>query len=188
MVTVYLVRHGEVANPQGIVYGSLPRFALAPDGIVQAQRAAAYLAGQPIIAVFSSPLLRARQTAAPIAAKHGLRVRISRLLTETDEGPLEGLPLSQVTAAEWATYGEAPVSTVARITRFLDRCSQQFEGSELVAVTHGDNIGFLHLALRGQPLQHQDKLVPAFGSIFAVHWSAPGADARRGEWVYVAAP
>lgn len=187
---VHLVRHGEVFNPQGVVYGSLPRFALTAGGVAQAQRVAGYLAEKPLAAVFASPLLRARQTAAPIAARHGLRVKTNRLLTETDEGRLEGLLLAQVTAQDWAVYAEPPNSTLARMARFLRRCTVQFAGAEVVAVTHGDNIGFLHLALTHRPLQHEEKMIPSLGSIFTV--CCPSTNALKDwhccEWAYVETP
>lgn len=186
---VHLVRHGEVANPQRIVYGSLPGFALSAAGIAQAQRVAVLLAEKPLSAVFTSPLLRARQTAAPIAELHSLRFKTSRLLTETDEGRLEGLPLNRITAQDWAAYSEPPSSSLSRIARFLRRCIVQFAGTELVAVTHGDNIGFLHLALTNRPLRHEDKMTPAFGSIFTVCCpSITALESWHCEWNYVEAP
>src|SRR5262249_56679907 len=68
--TLYFVRHTEVHNPRDLFYGRLPRFRISARGREQAERVADYLADEPIVAVYTSPLLRARQTAQVIAARH----------------------------------------------------------------------------------------------------------------------
>ena len=66
--TVHLVRHGEVENPQGVLYGRIPGFHLSEAGRVMAKTAAGFLAGRDVTVLRSSPLERARETAEPIAA------------------------------------------------------------------------------------------------------------------------
>jgi broad specificity phosphatase PhoE len=73
---VHLIRHGEVENPDHIVYADLQEFRLSRNGEAQAGEAASFLAERPITAVFSSPLTRAIQTALAIAAPHGIGVEI----------------------------------------------------------------------------------------------------------------
>jgi broad specificity phosphatase PhoE len=73
---VHLLRHGEVFNPGGVLYGRLPGFRLSELGEQMAERAADALADRDVTVVVSSPLERAQQTATPIAAKHGLRITI----------------------------------------------------------------------------------------------------------------
>ncbi len=73
---VHLLRHGEVFNPSGVLYGRLPGFRLSELGEQMAERAADALADRDVTVVVSSPLERAQQTATPIAAKHGLRITI----------------------------------------------------------------------------------------------------------------
>jgi broad specificity phosphatase PhoE len=73
---VHLLRHGEVFNPSGVLYGRLPGFRLSELGEQMAERAADALADRDVSVVVSSPLERAQQTAAPIAAKHDLRITI----------------------------------------------------------------------------------------------------------------
>jgi broad specificity phosphatase PhoE len=89
MTVVHLLRHGEVHNPQRVLYGRLPGFRLSDRGLAQAERAAAYLAQRDIGYVVASPLERARQTAAPVAAALGLDVEIDDQLIEADNA-LEG--------------------------------------------------------------------------------------------------
>ncbi|MGH3635249.1 MAG: histidine phosphatase family protein, partial [Mycobacterium sp.] len=71
---IHLVRHGEVYNPDGVLYGRLPGFHLSDKGNRQAQAVADALAGRDVVAVIASPLQRAQETAAPIAARHDLPV------------------------------------------------------------------------------------------------------------------
>jgi broad specificity phosphatase PhoE len=80
--SVHLIRHGEVENPDHIVYADLQEFVLSSNGEAQAREAAGYLAHRPIAAVCASPLTRAIQTAQIIADLHGLEVEIVDALTE----------------------------------------------------------------------------------------------------------
>src|SRR6202034_1685683 len=80
---VHLIRHGEVYNPDGVLYGRLPGFRLSDKGVRQAQAAADALAARDIVAVIASPLQRAQQTAAPIAARHYLDVDTDHDLLES---------------------------------------------------------------------------------------------------------
>jgi broad specificity phosphatase PhoE len=73
---VHLLRHGEVFNPSGVLYGRLPGFRLSELGEQMAERAADALADRDITVVVSSPLERAQQTATPVAAKHDVRITI----------------------------------------------------------------------------------------------------------------
>src|SRR5262245_12806685 len=92
---VHLVRHGLVDNPRRLVYGRLPGWHLSPEGKRQAEGAARHLAGRPIAAVYSSPLERARETAAIVAA--GAPVTVRDDLTEAAlAAPWEGLPWAHV--------------------------------------------------------------------------------------------
>lgn len=82
VVTVHLLRHGEVHNPDGVLYGRLPGFRLSELGERQAQAAADWLAQREIGYLVSSPLERARQTAAPLAGATGLAVEVDERLIE----------------------------------------------------------------------------------------------------------
>src|SRR5215472_12847276 len=82
ITVVHLVRHGEVDNPDGVLYGRLPDFHLSEEGMLMAKAAAAYLAGRDVSLLLSSPLERALETAAPIAAQFGLEVRVDERLIE----------------------------------------------------------------------------------------------------------
>ncbi len=81
---VHLLRHGEVFNPDGVLYGRLPGFNLSELGQQMAVRAADALADRDVTLVVSSPMDRAQQTAAPVAARHELPVEIDDRLIEAD--------------------------------------------------------------------------------------------------------
>jgi broad specificity phosphatase PhoE len=160
---IHFVRHGEVHNPRGVFYGRLPRFSLSSEGRRQAEAAGRFLAGRPIVAIYSGPVLRARQTAQAIAALHrGLPVRTSQLLNEVDV-PIQGLPLSEGIARDWDLYtgNQPPYESVEnilkRMVRFTSKVRERHAGREVVAVTHGDPIGFLMLWAWGKPVTAGNK-------------------------------
>jgi broad specificity phosphatase PhoE len=82
LTVVHLLRHGEVDNPRAILYGRLPGYHLSPRGQQMAEMVAEKLAGRDIAAVISSPLERARETAAPLAARFAVTVAIDERLLE----------------------------------------------------------------------------------------------------------
>lgn len=82
MTVVHLLRHGEVYNPDHVLYGRLPGFRLSDLGVAQAKVAADFLATKPVVHLVSSPLERAQQTAAPLAAATGLTAVLDERLIE----------------------------------------------------------------------------------------------------------
>jgi broad specificity phosphatase PhoE len=84
VVVVHLVRHGEVFNPDRVLYGRLPGFHLSDLGVRQAQAAADWLAAREIGYLAASPLERAQQTAAAVADRTGLAIATDERLIEAD--------------------------------------------------------------------------------------------------------
>lgn len=191
---VSFVRHGRVHNPGRVLYGRLPRFGLAAEGLAEARGAGLALAGAPLAAVFTSPQLRARQTARAIAAHHpGLQPRVSRLLQEVLT-PYQGRPLAETEAVGDDLYAgagpgfETPADVARRVLRFVDRVRRRYPGGQVVAVTHGDPLAFLLMAVAGLPLEPGRKAslhrlgvtdgYPATGSVATLSFR-PGAAAPR---------
>jgi len=152
------VRHGEVYNPDKVFYGRLPGFRLSGKGRDQAVLAAATLNGSRLAAVFSSPLLRARQTAGElIKANPQLRLRISSLLSEVSS-PFDGRLAREVDVLHGDVYTSAnehfeqPIDIVNRVQQFIHRARRQYTGNHIAAVTHGDVIAFTILWAQQQPL------------------------------------
>ena len=81
--TVHLVRHGEVENPKGVIYGRMPGYHLSERGQRQARAAARRLAERDLGAIWASPLERAQETAAIIAEPHGIEVVTDDRLIES---------------------------------------------------------------------------------------------------------
>ncbi len=69
---VHLMRHGEVDNPAGVLYGRIPDFHLSELGQKMALRVAEYVTGRDIVELVSSPLERAQETMEPVAAVFGI--------------------------------------------------------------------------------------------------------------------
>ena len=162
--SLYLVRHGQVHNPEKIFYGRLPGFGLDGPGREQARRAGLALAVVKLAAIFSSPLLRARQTARELLAGHpALKPRLSGLLTEVYSA-YEGGPQAAVNALKDDIYTgaapefEQPEHIVARALKFLRRVRGEYAGGRVAAVTHGDVIAFLALWATGLPRTPEYKL------------------------------
>ncbi len=170
---IHFVRHGEAHNPQGVFYGRLPRFPLSADGRRQTEAVSRFLEAKPVVAIYSSPMLRARQTARAIAALHpGMRVRTSRFLNEVYV-PIQCLPLSEGIARGWDLYtgNQPPFECVEdilqRMLQFTSRVRQRHAGQEVVAVTHGDPIGFLMLWAQRRPVTAANK-APLYQDYLAV--------------------
>jgi len=163
LTRIHFVRHGMVHNPQGVFYGRLPRYSLSAEGRRQAEAAARWLADRPVAVLYSSPMLRARQTAQAIATLHpGLRVRIWQLLNEVHV-PIQGRPLAEGIALGWDLYtgNQPPHESVEDILRrmlhFVSEVRERHAGQEVVAVTHGDPIGFLMLWAQRRPVTAENK-------------------------------
>ncbi len=91
--TVHLLRHGEVYNPQGVLYGRSEGYHLSDLGRRMAERVAERIGGRDIVRIVSSPLERARETAAPLAAVRDLEVLTDERVLESTN-IFEGRPFS----------------------------------------------------------------------------------------------
>lgn len=162
--TIHLVRHGAVYNPNRIYYGRMPLFGLSDEGKQQAQFAANYFKGGEIAALYTSPLLRARQTAKIIAAGHQatLTPHITRHIIEV-HSPYDGWPLEVMESRNWDLYTgtgpeyEQPEDLVSRIKTFFNRVRQQHHGKQVIAVTHGDIVVFATIWAHGFPAKQHSK-------------------------------
>jgi broad specificity phosphatase PhoE len=168
--TVWLARHGYVHNPKKVIYGRMPRFRLSERGVEEARAAGRMMSGMTLHAAYSSPLLRARQTAREILAFHPqLRLRQSPLLNEVFTA-FEGKS-SQVGDSRRDDYYtgvgppyEQPADIVHRVLAFFENARRRHAGKSVLAVTHGDIIIFTILWARGLAPSPENKTNPhAFG-------------------------
>jgi probable phosphomutase (TIGR03848 family) len=150
---VLLVRHGQTPTTGKHLPGRTPGLHLSEEGQRQAELAAKRIAELPHVdAVYSSPLERARETAAPIAAARGLKVQIDRGLLECDFGQWTGGELKELMKKpEWTTVqrypsgfrfpdGESFGEMQVRMSTCLDRLRSRHPGGVVVAVSHADTI------------------------------------------------
>ena len=150
---VLLVRHGQTPTTGKHLPGRAPGLHLSEEGQRQAELAAKRIAELPHVdAVYSSPLERARETAAPIAAARGLKVQIDKGLLECDFGQWTGGELKELMKKpEWTTVqrypsgfrfpdGESFSEMQTRMGSCLERLRGRHPGGVLVAVSHADTI------------------------------------------------
>jgi len=154
-VEIIWVRHAE---PERIEAGTGVPANPPPTetGHVQAGRLAAWLAHEQIDAIVSSPQLRARETAAPVAAAHNLDVVVVEGLVEYDVQADHYIPVEELRATKderwqamvegrWDAFGgERPSDFTARVTRTVDTLVRDHPGETVVAVCHG---GVINVAL-----------------------------------------
>ena len=144
-----LVRHAQpVRIEQGSVAGPADP-GLSPDGRVQAERLAAWLAVEPVDAVLTSPLRRARETAAPLAARLGVDTEVVDGVAEYDAAAGEYIPIEELRAAKderwfatiegrWADVGGVdPHEFQQRVVPAVEELVERFAGQRVVVVTHG---------------------------------------------------
>lgn len=168
---IHVMRHGEVDNPGGVLYGRLPGFGLTELGHAMAARAAEYLvdSGADIARVISSPLLRAQLTAAPTAAAYDLGIQSDPRLIESDN-VFEGLPVNTNRAMlanpKYFKYycnplrpswGEPYRDIASRMSAALSSALSEARGREALVVSHQNPIVTLTRFVNGQPLAHAPK-------------------------------
>lgn len=184
LTTVHLLRHGEVYNPDKVLYGRLPGFHLSELGERMAVAAAAALAGRDVVAVVSSPLERARQTAAPVAAAYGLEVAIDDRLIEAAnvfEGRRVGVGDGVLRQpAMWRhlrnpirpSWGEPYTELAARVLAVADELQAAHPGREVVCVSHQLPVYVARRAVEGRRLWHRpDQRQCALASITSLGYS-----------------
>lgn len=168
--SVHVVRHGEVENPEGILYGRLPGFVLSERGHAMAEAVAEALTGEDIALVVASPLRRAQQTAEPIARSHGLSVTTDERLIEADN-VFEGQRLAGAGARDLLSpgylkhfyqplrpsWGEPYTEQRDRMVEAVAAARAKAEGRHAVVVSHQSPIWALRRHLQGKPLWHDPR-------------------------------
>ena len=162
---VHLLRHGEVHNPDGVLYGRLPGYHLSANGRMMAAAAADFFDGRPVAALFASPLERAQETAAPVAERLGLEIVTNDLLIESAnvlEGRTVTLTQLAVNPGNWRylwnpfrpSWGEPYAEVVVRVRQVIDRARETARGKEAVCVSHQLPIWVSRLAAEHKRLWH----------------------------------
>jgi len=184
---VFLVRHGQTPTTGKTLPGRAPGLHLSDVGREQATAAALRLAELPKVdAIYSSPLERARETAAPIAGALSQRVLIERGLLEADFGEWTGSELKVlVKQPEWQTVQRAPsqfrfpggesfVEMQARIVSTMARLVERHRGGVVVAVSHADPIKAAVAMALGTHLDLFQRIVISTCSVTAIAYGRGG--------------
>ncbi|MCO5308768.1 MAG: histidine phosphatase family protein [Austwickia sp.] len=164
---VHLLRHGEVHNPDGILYGRLPGYRLSERGRAMADLAAAHLAGRDVTVLASSPMERAQETAAPLVAQFGVPLRIDDRLIEA-KNAFEGQRFSAAKLAAPAmwprlfnpwrpSWGEPYVQIAGRMRAVVEAARVAARGHEAVLVSHQLPIEILRRFVEGERLWHDPR-------------------------------
>jgi broad specificity phosphatase PhoE len=184
ITVVHLVRHGEVANPRGVIYGRLPGYHLSADGQLMAKAAADFLADRDVILLRCSPLDRAVETAAPIGQQFGLEAEIDERLIEPwnyFEGMTFGVGDGSLrNPRHWKamrnpfrpSWGEPYKEVAARMLAAATDAARAARGHEAVCVSHQLPIWVARLAVEQRRLWHDPrKRSCALGSVTSLTFS-----------------
>ncbi|HIE21397.1 MAG TPA: histidine phosphatase family protein [Acidimicrobiia bacterium] len=201
---VHLVRHAQIENPEGVVYGTRPGFGLSAYGVEQARRVGRYLGPRPLVAIWSSPLERALRTAEEIAARVGVPVRVHPDLREWDVTERwaghRWAELTELFPGEFEAYRDHPqdlpfanetlTELAERFARFTRQVDADHPHGDVVLVSHQDPIQAGRLRLLGSPLASLNEDKPSTGAVITLrpgtswkeetHWS-PEDTPRFGE-------
>jgi broad specificity phosphatase PhoE len=198
---VHLVRHGEVDNPAGLLYGRLPDYHLSDLGLQMAERVAEHFRERDVVHLRSSPMERAQETAAPLAEALGLPVVIDSRVIEA-ANYFEGLRLSFAGALRhpknWLyfrnpfkpSWGEAYTEVLARTRLAMRDAAEAALGQEAVIVSHQLPIWISRINAEGRRMFHDPRKrecrlasVTSFSYIDAritsVSYSEPAAELLR---------
>lgn len=166
---VHLLRHGEVHNPEGILYGRSAGFHLSALGRQMADKAAGALRDRDVVHLVSSPLERARETAAPLAEALGLEPELDPRVIESSS-KFEGLSFEAGGSAlrhpaRWRylwnpfrpSWGEPYADIVRRMTAAVAAAREAAEGHEAVVVSHQLPIWTTRLHVEGRSFLHDPR-------------------------------
>ena len=167
---IHLVRHGEVSNPEGVLYGRLPNFQLSPLGHEMAQLAsdALWQSGAKVSRLIVSPLQRTLESAKPIAARFNVPIETEERIIEpwnAFEGYKVNLQtvlknpkfLSKLYNPLQPSWGEPFREIASRMGSVIERAWYDTKEGDVVLVTHQLPIWMVHLSSFGKPLFHDPR-------------------------------
>src|SRR5579864_4531035 len=181
---VHLLRHGEVENPAGIIYGRLPGYHLSANGREMARAAADYFAEREVVALFCSPLERAQETARPVAERLGLDIVTDDRLIES-WNHFEGMKFgvgdgSLRRPGHWPylinpfrpSWGGPYRTVTTRMFAMMETAREAAAGREAVCVTHQLPIWVTRRTAEGRHLWHNPAMrEAALGSVTSFTYS-----------------
>ena len=166
---VHLLRHGEVHNPEGVLYGRLDGYHLSDLGRQMAELVGRHLADHDVTLVVASSLIRAQETAAPIATEHGIEVttddRVLESVNRFEGERINAGPAAFAHPRHWPklvnpfkpSWGEAYELVAERMLAAIHDARQAAEGHEAVIVSHQLPIWTARNKLMGRRLWHDPR-------------------------------
>ena len=187
MASVHVVRHGEVENPQKILYGRQKGWFLSKRGEEMAKVLGEWSKTVDLAAVHASPLERAQQTAKPIADAHGLEIKLDDRLIEA-ANVFEGKPFGVGDGvlrkpSAWPklwnpwrpSWGEPYVDQVNRMLAAVFAAKDAADGRDAVVVSHQLPIWILRSAIEGRRFLHDPrKRICTLASVTSIHFDESG--------------
>ncbi|MGA1158640.1 MAG: histidine phosphatase family protein [Candidatus Nanopelagicaceae bacterium] len=185
--SVHVVRHGEVHNPESILYGRQPGWRLSERGLAMAEAVANWSKDLSLGAIHSSPLERAQQTATPISIAHGISIKSDDRLIEA-ANIFEGKPfgvgdgvLRQPKAWRhlwnpWRpSWGEPYKEQIARMKAAVEAARISASGKDALVVSHQLPIWILRSSIEGRSLLHDPRRRQcSLASVTSFHFDASG--------------
>ncbi len=180
MTTLWLVRHGVTSHTGHKLSGWLPDVHLTDEGRAQAEAAAELLSGTQLDAVYSSPIDRARETAAAVAARHGLPVRTRRAIGEVEYGKWTNRSLKVLARQKlWGVVqrwpsaarfpdGETLREVQSRALAEIEKIAEEHPRAAVCVVSHGDVIKLVLAHYLGVHIDLFQRIVIAPGSVSGV--------------------
>ncbi len=190
MTVVLGIRHGEVHNPDAVIYAGLPGFGLSEAGHRQAAAVAEQLAGLPVAALYASPLDRAVETAGILAASAKVEVVTDERLHEWRHwGQWAGMTwerLRDEAQGAWQAYHDDPGSVTSgeslaelgdRVLSWLEDVRERHPSGLVVAVSHLEPLRAALLRLRERPPSELFAITIGVGEVVRL---APDPDPEPG--------
>lgn len=181
--TVFIIRHGEVENPQKILYGRQPGWRLSSRGQEMAQALGKWSQSIPLGALHVSPLQRAQETAAPIAAAHNISIHTDDRLIEAanvfegksfelGNGILKHPSAWRHLYNPWKpSWGEPYEEQISRMLAAVFDAKKAANGKDAIVVSHQLPIWILRSAIEGRRLIHDPrKRQCTLASVTGVHF------------------
>jgi len=180
---VHVIRHGEVENPEKILYGRQPGWRLSQRGEEMAQVIADWSKSIDLGAVHASPLQRAQETAAPIARAHSLDITTDEKLIEAanifegqkfelGSGVLKHPSSWKHLVNPWKpSWGEPYEEQISRMLAAVFQVRDAAQGKDAIVVSHQLPIWILRSAIEGRRLIHDPrKRQCTLASVTSIHF------------------
>ncbi|MDZ8276799.1 histidine phosphatase family protein [Microbacterium aquimaris] len=165
---LHLVRHGEVYNPRGVLYGRLPGYGLSSAGRDMARAAAEWVqaSGREVGSLTCSPLQRTRESSEPFTDLFGVDPRIDeRVIEPTNVFEGRRMKIALINPFNWRhlrkpaipSWGEPYAEVIVRMNAAMTDAWKRTESGDAVIVSHQLPIWVTHLAVAGEPSQHDPR-------------------------------